>query len=103
MTPYTAEVYKDFRDEPEFDQSFQITFANAGFGGILVKSWEERKRSIFPIQEELSQRLMRISGIRAPAFLPSALPSAGFFPVEFVVASTADHEEVLRFSDLLVQ
>jgi multidrug efflux pump len=103
MIPYTAEVYKDFRDEPEFDQSFQITFANAGFGGILVKSWEERKRSIFPIQEELSQRLMRISGIRAPAFLPSALPSAGFFPVEFVVASTADHEEVLRFSDLLVQ
>jgi multidrug efflux pump len=31
------------------------------------------------------------------------LPSAGFFPVEFVVASTAEHEEILRFTDQLVQ
>jgi multidrug efflux pump len=31
------------------------------------------------------------------------LPSAGFFPVEFVIASTADHEEVLRFAQQIVQ
>jgi multidrug efflux pump len=102
ITPYTAEMNREFQSEPEFEQSFQLTFANAGFGGLLVKPWEERKRSIFPIQEELSYKLMKISGIRAPAFLPSALPSAGFFPVEFVVASTESHEEVLRFAGLLV-
>ncbi len=44
-----------------------------------------------------------IAGIRAPVFLPSALPSAGFFPVEFVISSTANHEEVLRFAQQLVQ
>jgi multidrug efflux pump len=103
IVPYSGEVYRYFKSEPEFDQSFQITFANSGFGGILVKSWEDRKRSIFPIQEELSAKLMNISGIRAPAFLPSALPSAGFFPVEFIIASTASHEEMLRLSDLVVQ
>jgi multidrug efflux pump len=103
ITPYTKEVNRYFQSEPEFGQSFQITFANSGFGGILVKPWEERKRSIFPIQEELSKKLMNISGIRAPAFLPSALPSAGFFPVEFVIASTASHDELLRFADRIVQ
>jgi multidrug efflux pump len=36
-------------------------------------------------------------------FLPSALPSSGFFPVEFVIASTASHEELLRFAQQLVQ
>ena len=56
---------------------------------MLTKSWEERRRSIFPIQEELSRKLGVITGVRAPAFLPSALPSAGFFPVEFMIASTA--------------
>jgi multidrug efflux pump len=103
ITPYTKEVNREFQSEPEFEQSFQITFANAGFGGILVKPWEARKRSIFPIQEELSMKLMKISGIRAPAFLPSALPSAGFFPVEFVIASTGNHDEILRFADRIVQ
>jgi multidrug efflux pump len=103
ITPYTKEVNRYFQSEPEFGQSFQITFANSGFGGILVKPWEERKRSIFPIQEELSKKLMNIPGIRAPAFLPSALPSAGFFPVEFVIASTASHDELLRFADLIVR
>jgi len=103
ITPYTEEVYKKFASTPEFDHSFQVTFANAGFGGMLVKSWEERKRSIFPIQQELFAKLSGITGIRAPAFLPAALPSAGFFPVEFVIASTASHEELVRFAQELVQ
>ncbi len=101
VQPYTAEVERTYHATPEFDHAFQITFASGGFGGMLVKPWDERKRSIFPIQEELSQKLTSIAGIRAPAFLPSALPSAGFFPVEFVIASTASHEELVRFAELL--
>jgi multidrug efflux pump len=38
-----------------------------------------------------------------PCFLPSALPSAGTFPIELVIASTASHEELLRFAEQLVQ
>ena len=103
VMPYTAEVNRLFQTEPEFDHSFQITFANGGFGGMLAKPWDERKRSIFPIQEELSAKLTKIPGVRAPVFLPSALPSAGFFPVEFVIASTASHDEIVRFAEQLVQ
>ena len=68
------------RARPSSTHSFQITFATGGFGGMLVKPWDERKRSIFPIQEELGAKLTKITGMRAPVFLPSALPSAGFFP-----------------------
>src|SRR5580700_4017085 len=103
LMPYTAEINRIFQKEPEFDHSFQITFPTNGFGGLLVKPWEERKRSIFPIQEELSRNLGTIAGIRAPAFLPSALPNAGFFPIEFVIASTASHEELVRYAQELVQ
>jgi multidrug efflux pump len=46
---------------------------------------------------------MRIPGVRAPAILPPPLPSAGLFPVEFVIASTATHEEMVRFAALLQQ
>ncbi|MGH7296250.1 MAG: efflux RND transporter permease subunit, partial [Polyangiaceae bacterium] len=60
--------------------------------------WDERKRDIFAIQEDLSPKLARVAGVRAPVFLPSPLPTAGLFPVEFVIASTGDYGELLRFA-----
>src|SRR3954469_7477489 len=69
---------------------------------MIVQPWTERKRSIFPIQEEVFGKLMGITGVRAPVFLPPALPSSGTFPVEFVIASTGSHEELVRVADQLV-
>ena len=103
MSPYAGEINRLFQTEPEFDHSFQITFATGGFGGMLAKPWDKRKRSIFPVQEDLFKKMSGISGVRAPVFLPSALPSAGFFPVEFVIASTASHEDLIRFAEQLTQ
>jgi multidrug efflux pump len=102
LQPYTEAVDKVYKSTPEFDHSFQLTFPTNGFGGMLVKPWEERKRTIFEIQPEVFGKLALIPGIRAPAFLPAALPSPGTFPVEFVIASTASHEELLRFAQQLV-
>jgi multidrug efflux pump len=102
LTPYTAAVHEKFASVPEFSQSFQITFPTGGFGGALMKPWHERKRAIFDIQGELMQKTSGITGIRAPVFLPPALPSAGFFPVEFVIASTASHTDLLRYAEQLV-
>ena len=65
---------------------------------MLAKPWDERKRSIFPIQVELNQKLSKIAGVRSAAFLPAALPNPGTFPVEFVIASTAPHEELVRYA-----
>jgi multidrug efflux pump len=101
LMPFADQVLTDFQSTPEFDHSFQITFPGSGFGGMLVKPWDERKRNIFAIQEEIGPKLNRITGVRAPAFLPSALPSAGTFPVEFVIASTASHDEIVRFAQEL--
>jgi multidrug efflux pump len=70
---------------------------------MIVKPWGERKRTIFSIQEEVFPKLAMIPGLRAPAFLPAALPSAGTFPVEFVIASTADHDELVRYAEQLQQ
>ena len=103
LLPFTEQIGQIFQNTPEFDHSFQLTFPSGGFGGLVVKPWEERKRSIFPIQEEVFGKTSRLTGIRAPMFLPAALPSAGTFPVEFVIASTASHEELVRFAELIVK
>jgi multidrug efflux pump len=101
VTAYSDEINVLFQSEPEFDHSFQISFANGGFGGMLAKPWDERRRSIFPIQEELGRKMSGIAGVRAPAFLPPALPSAGFFPVEVVIASTASEQEIRQHAERL--
>jgi multidrug efflux pump len=87
---------------PEFSHSFQITFPSGGFGGMIVKPWEERRRNIFQIQQELFGKQMMLTGVQAPVFLPPALPSPGLFPVEFVIASTGSHEELVRAADQIV-
>jgi multidrug efflux pump len=103
LTPYTEQVGQMFMSVPEADSTFQITFPSAGFGGVLMKPWDERKRGIFPIQGELAGKMSNVAGLRAPAFLPPPLPSDGFFPVEIVLASTADHKEMLGFAEQLQQ
>jgi multidrug efflux pump len=102
ITPFTEKVYRNFASTPEFDHSFQLTFPSGGFGGMIVKPWEERKRSIFQIQQELFGKQMMLTGVQAPVFLPPALPSAGIFPVEFVIASTGSHEDLLVAADQIV-
>ena len=101
LDPSRAEITRIFKERPEFMSAFQLTFPGGGFGGVLVKPWEQRKRSIFDIQGELAMKMSNIAGVRAPAFVPSPLPSAGTFPVEVVIASTASHEEILEFANRL--
>jgi multidrug efflux pump len=103
LVPYTEQVNSIFSSVPEFSHSFQITLPQQGFGGALMKPWNERKRNIFEIQADLAAKMQGVTGVRAPAFLPPALPSAGFFPVEFVISSTENHEQLVKYAQQLVE
>jgi multidrug efflux pump len=102
ITPFTEKIFRNFKSTPEFSHSFQLTFPSGGFGGMIVKPWNERPRNIFQIHQELFGKQMMLTGVQAPVFLPPALPSPGLFPVEFVIASTGTHEELVRAADQMV-
>ena len=61
---YAAAANRVFHSVPETDFTFQITFPANGFGGLVVKPWGERKRTIFQILPEVQQKLRAIPGIR---------------------------------------
>ena len=86
---YAAAVNQAFLSVPETDFTFQITYPTSGFGGMVVKPWGERERTIFRILPEVQQKLHGIPGIQVFPVTPPALPGGGQFPVEFVLASTA--------------
>ncbi len=98
---YAAAANKAFMSVPETEFTFQITFPNSGFGGMVVKPWKERKRTIFQILPEVQQKLQVIPGIQIFPVAPPALPGGGQFPVEFILASTAESGQILEFAQKL--
>ncbi len=86
---------------PEAVQTFQITFPDSGFGGLVLKSWSERKRTVFQIAPEVQQKFNQVPGIRTFAITPPALPGGGDFPVEFIISSTDEPRRILDFAEQL--
>ncbi|ABA89483.1 efflux pump, RND family, inner membrane protein, AcrB/AcrD/AcrF family [Syntrophotalea carbinolica DSM 2380] len=98
---YAAAANDVFFSAPETEFTFQITNPSAGFGGMVTKPWQQRQRTVFQILPEIHQKLQDIPGIRMFPVTPPALPGGGQFPVEFVIASTADTERILEFTQQL--
>lgn len=98
---YAAEADKAFQSVDETAFTFQLTFPNGGFGGMVLDPWNERDRSVFEIKPEIAGKLNNIAGIGMFPVTPPALPGGGQFPVEFVIASNAPVEEILGFAQQL--
>src|SRR5258705_9568551 len=99
---YASEVEKVYRSFPEYKNSFQLVFPTGGFGGIVTKPWSDRKKTTQQIQMEASGGLSRIPGIRVISTVPPPLPGGGDFPVDFVIASTAEPSQLVGIANQLV-
>jgi multidrug efflux pump len=99
---YAEEIQKIFAGLPEYDNSFQITGANFGFGGAILKPWSERQRSALDIEKTLQEPASKITGLNFVVTTPDPLPSGGSMPIEFVIRSTADHKEIFEYAQQLV-
>jgi multidrug efflux pump len=95
---YAEAVNRAYLSVPETEFTFQLTRPASGFSGMVVKPWDERKRTIFQILPEVQRKLHGIPGIRINPVLRPALPGGGQFPVEFIIASTAEEDQILQFA-----
>ena len=95
---YAAAVNRAYLSVPETKFTFQLSRPSSGFSGMVVKSWDERKRTIFQILPEVQRKLYGIPGIRMNPVLRPALPGGGQFPVEFIIASTAEEDQILQLA-----
>ncbi len=101
-TRFTEKVNDVFESMPETEHTFQITDPSGGFSGMVTKPWSQRKRSTEQILADVSGKLSSIPGVRIIPTTPAPLPGSGNFPVEFVIASTAEPQELLEFANQLV-
>jgi len=103
VTQSTKVINKTVMEIPESDFTFQLSQPNTGFWGVVLKPWDERKRTAFQILPEVSARVAPVPGVQSFSVIPPALPGGGQFPVEFILASTAESEEILGFAQTLQQ
>ncbi|EAU65654.1 RND transporter, Hydrophobe/Amphiphile Efflux-1 (HAE1) and Heavy Metal Efflux (HME) families, permease protein [Stigmatella aurantiaca DW4/3-1] len=101
LTPSVREINRTLMEMPESEYCFQITNPGGGFWGLGLKPWEQRKRSAAEVLGETQQRVSVIPGVQTFPILPPALPGGGNFPVEIVIASTAEASELLGFAQQL--
>src|SRR5262249_49261452 len=77
---------------------FSAALGVDGFSGMVLKPWKDRHRTVTQIMPEVQGKLLAIPGLQIFASRPSALPGGSNFPVEFVIASTADSERLLEYA-----
>ena len=96
---YTDEARDVFASIEEGRYIFQLTFPTFGFSGVVLAPWSERERTTFELKPILQKKLSKIAGIDVFPATPPALPGGSDFPVEFVIASTAEPAEILKYVD----
>src|SRR5688572_30265622 len=89
---------KVFMDFPQTRFTFQITFPDSGFGGMVLKPWDQREETTFELLPQVQAKLGTIPGIEMFPIMPPALPGGGNFPVEIVLLSTEEPERMLEFA-----
>jgi multidrug efflux pump len=100
---FTNQVYDVYKSFPESQSVFQITQPTGGFGGMVTKPWSERKKTAQQLMLESAGPLSHIAGIRVIPLTPPALPGGGNFPVDFVIASPAEPQQLVAFANQLVK
>jgi multidrug efflux pump len=99
---YTQQVHDVYRSIPETASIFQITFPNGGFGGMVTKPWSQRKKNTQQLLMESSPMLAKIPGLRVIPLVPQPLPGGGDFPIDVVISSTAEPQQIADFAQQLV-
>ena len=100
---FANQVYDVYHSFPESDSLFQITNPGGGFGGMVVKPWSQRNKTTQQLLLESSAKLSKIAGVRVIPLTPPPLPGGGNFPVDFVIASAAEPQQVSQLAEKLVQ
>ena len=99
---FSQEVHDVYSAMPETKSIFQITNPNGGFGGMVTKPWSERKKTTQQLLAESAQSLSKISGVRVIPLTPPPLPGGGDFPVDFVIASPGEPQELVDMANKIV-
>ncbi len=99
---FATQVDAVYRSLPETASTFQLISPAGGFGGMVTKPWSQRTKTSQQLLVEAAGSLSKIPGIRAIPTTPPPLPGGSDFPVDFVLASPAEPQQLADAATQLV-
>jgi multidrug efflux pump len=100
---FADQIYGVYHALPESRSIFQITTPGGGVSGMTTKPWSERSKTTQQLLMESMATASKIPGIRVIPQAPPPLPGGGNFPVDLVIASAAEPQQLTAFADSLVK
>jgi multidrug efflux pump len=100
---FTEKVLDVYKAMPETASVFQLTGPASGFGGMVTKPWSQRTKTAQQLLTESMGPLSQIPGIRVIPQTPPPLPGGGDFPVDLVIASPGEPQQLADLGNQLVQ
>jgi multidrug efflux pump len=91
---YSHAVYKTLVKHPETNHVFQLDMPGRSIAGMVLKPWDERKKTAGDLQPVIQRELNRIAGVRVVAFQPPPLPGSRGLPIQFVIQTTDPFERL---------
>lgn len=104
METYSRGFNPIFESFPEMRDYFVVNGfdgVNSAFGGMILKPWDQRKKTSKDIAGPLQMQLGQITGLQTYAMSPPPLPggNGGF---QFVIQSTGDYQILFELTQTLL-
>ncbi|HEX4648380.1 MAG TPA: efflux RND transporter permease subunit [Steroidobacteraceae bacterium] len=103
MLGYSEQMFALGRKLPEYEMMFQITTPGTGFGGMVFKPWDERKRNAAQLQQALQETWNTVAGGQIFVFALPPLPGASGAPVQVVINTTEPFENLNEVTQAVLQ
>ena len=99
---YMVDVVDALHTLPGTSQMWQMVMTNGGFGGMMFDDFEDRDESVHALLPRAFGVLSGVTGLTTFPVLPSPLPSAGRYDMEFVVLSADPAVDMLPHASALM-
>lgn len=102
VSKFTRQFDKIFSSFPETEDYFIINNTDSAFGGVILKPWNERKRSQSAVSAALQTKMSQVAGLNTFVISMPSLPvGGGDLPMQFVVSSTSGYSDIYTASQQL--
>lgn len=102
-TYFLDEMVAAWRTIPEITHSWQVNEPTSVFGGMELRPWSERERTLEEVRQEVQSKYDRISGLEIFTFAAGGLPGAASgLPVQFVISGNVGYQELEQVAEAVL-
>jgi len=92
---YAKQIYDTLSAYPEDYIVFQIVTPGPFITGMVMKPWDQRKRTTLAMQPLVQKDMSAVTGVRVVSFLPPPLPGTnGALPIAFVIGTAQPFDKL---------